>query len=93
MWVLASLLGGLLGDVFTDVRPYGLDYALSAMFIGLLLPHCRIPRRFAAALLSAALAVFFSLNGAAGWSAILATALSATIALALPRSGPEARRG
>lgn len=93
-WLFSGLLGALLGDAITDVKPYGLDYALSGMFIALILPHCRIPRRLAAALVSAALAVVFTLNGAADWSAIMATALAATLVVALPaRPGGRQKDG
>ena len=91
MWVVSGLFGALLGDVFTDVKPYGLDYALCGMFIGLLLPHCRIPRRLAAALLASGLAVFFTLSGLADWSAILATAISATVIVVLTETPGKKR--
>ena len=91
-WLSASLLGAFLGDIITDVKVYGLDYALAGMFIALLLPHCRIPRRLAAAVLAAVLAVLFTMNGLADWSAILATGLSAAIIVAIPGARREGRK-
>lgn len=35
-WVLANLLGGILGKWITDPSTFGLDFALAGMFIGLL---------------------------------------------------------
>lgn len=83
VWVLSTLSGAVLGDAIADVKAYGLDYALTGMFLALLLPHCRIPRRLAAALLAAVLAVLLTLNGAADWSAITATGIAATVVAAL----------
>ncbi|GAA5108957.1 AzlC family ABC transporter permease [Orbus sasakiae] len=35
-WILSCLLGAVMGNWFPDPRQFGLDYALVAMFIGLL---------------------------------------------------------
>ncbi|MCD2255361.1 AzlC family ABC transporter permease [Agrilactobacillus fermenti] len=35
-WIIASLIGALLGNFITDPKRFGLDFALVAMFIGLL---------------------------------------------------------
>jgi len=36
-WIVANLLGALLGSLIYDYKIFGLDFALSAMFIGLLI--------------------------------------------------------
>ncbi len=78
VWVLGSLGGAMLGGGIGDVRPLGLDYALPAMFLALLLPHCRIPRRFLAALLGGIFSVLLTVLGAKDWSVIGATLMAAT---------------
>ncbi|MEH6852228.1 AzlC family ABC transporter permease [Bacillus pseudomycoides] len=34
-WVIANVIGGILGDWIPDPHAYGMDYAIPAMFIGL----------------------------------------------------------
>ncbi|WP_020060544.1 AzlC family ABC transporter permease [Bacillus sp. 123MFChir2] len=34
-WVIANIIGGILGDWIPDPHTYGMDYAIPAMFIGL----------------------------------------------------------
>ena len=60
-----------------NVREYG-------MFIALLLPHFRVPRRLLAVCFGAALSLFFAVIGAGQWNVMLATACAATIAAFWP---------
>jgi predicted branched-subunit amino acid permease len=83
-WVAGSLAGVMFDAAISDVKPLGLDFALPGMFIALLLPHFRIPRRVLALCFGAALALFFSLIGAGQWSVILATLLASAIAAFWP---------
>ena len=83
-WVIAGLCGAFFGDVIGDMRVFGLDFALPAMFIGLIIPHMRIPRRLLAVILGFAFALGLSLAGAGQWSVILATVLAATLAIIPP---------
>ncbi len=78
VWALGGGVGAFLGGGIGDVRPLGLDYALPAMFLALLLPHCRIPRRVLAALVGGGVSVFLTLAGAKDWSVIVATLAAAT---------------
>jgi len=48
-WVLGSALGVVASNLIGDVKPLGLDYALSAMFIGLLVSQCTSLVRLATA--------------------------------------------
>ena len=80
-WIFASVGGAVFGNIIGDVRAYGLDYALSAMFMGLLLPHMRVPPRFVAALAGGGLSVFFKLAGFDQWNVVLATVAGASVAL------------
>ena len=80
-WVAGSLLGVLAGNLIRDVRPFGLDYALAAMFIALLVFQVKDGRLFAVALLSGALSVGLLLLGVSQWNVIIATVIAATVGL------------
>lgn len=83
-WVLGGILGALFGGQIADLRPYGLDYALAGMFIALLVPHLKIPRHLAAALVSAALSIILYLCGVEQWNVLIATIAAATVCMFLP---------
>lgn len=80
-WVLGSLLGVVAGQLVADVTPFGLDYALVAMFIALLVFQLKDNRLLAAALVSGSLSTALLLAGASQWNVILATVITATLAL------------
>lgn len=83
-WVAGGLAGALFDSAIGDVKPLGLDFALPAMFIALVLPHLRIPRRMLAALSGASLSVILALYGAGQWNVMLATVCAASLAAFLP---------
>lgn len=83
-WVGGSALGVFCSTLVADVRPLGLDYALAAMFIALLLPQCRSRAHLLAALLAGVCSVGFALSGAGRWNVMLATVCAATIVSLLP---------
>jgi predicted branched-subunit amino acid permease len=92
-WVIGTIIGVFGSELVADVRPLGLDYALPAMFIALLLPYCRKARRFAlAAVLAGALSVLLALAGAGQWNVIIATVCSATLCTLLPARADAAQR-
>lgn len=82
-WVIGTLLGIVASGLIGDVKPLGLDYALAAMFIGLLVGQCENKIRVCTALISGSLATFFYLLGLQQFNIILATVLAATIGLGL----------
>lgn len=90
-WISGGALGFLFGDLIGDFRPWGLDFALPAMFLALLWPHLRIPPRLLAAILAGGLSVTLSLAGGTRWSVILATAGAATLVVFLPGQSPKKR--
>lgn len=91
-WVIGTIVGVFGSELVADVRPLGLDYALPAMFIALLLPYCRKARRFAlAAVLAGVLSVLLALAGAGQWNVIIATVCSATLCTLLPARAHAAR--
>ena len=90
-WVIAGLCGAFFGDVIGDMQAFGLDFALPAMFIGLILPHTRIPRRLLAVIFGFAFSIGLSLVGAGQWSVIVATVLAASLAI-IPSMQPVTRK-
>lgn len=86
-WILASVVGALAGQMAGNHEALGLDFALSAMFIGLLMPHLRgegAGRKRVAGLVAAATAVAMALLGQPSWGIIVATVLAATVGVLLP---------
>jgi len=82
-WVAVSVVGALAGQMASNTRALGLDFALPAMFIGLLLPNlrgqdqsARLASAGAAALVAVSLAMLFP---ASGWGTILAALVGATL--------------
>lgn len=85
-WLAASVAGALAGGIATNQEALGLDFALSAMFIGLLVPNLRgeeAGSRRVAALVAAALAVAMGLLGQPSWGVIVATVVAATVGVML----------
>jgi 4-azaleucine resistance transporter AzlC len=78
-WVLGGWLGVVGGQVIPDPKPWGLDYALSAMFIALLVLQIKNRIQLGVALLAGLLAVGLTLLGLDQWAVIVATVAGATI--------------
>lgn len=57
-WTSGSLLGALLGQRIPNLAAWGLDFAMLATFIGIVVPALRSRPQIAAALLAAAVALF-----------------------------------
>lgn len=77
-WVSGSYLGTVAGNMITDVRPYGLDYALIGMFIALLVFQLKNYRFLLIAILSGSLSIGLLLAGVSQWNVIIATVIAAT---------------
>jgi len=77
-WLLGSLLGVVAGQLIQDVRPLGLDFALPAMFIALLVLQVKDRIALGVAILSGALSTAFLLAGMSQWHVIVATLCGAT---------------
>ncbi len=82
-WVLGSVLGVFFSSLISDVRPLGLDYALTAMFLALLIPqlYCRLD--VIIAIFAGVTSVTLKLLGFGQWNVIVATVLAASLGLAL----------
>jgi len=83
-WIASSFLGAWVGHGLTlDTAVLGLDYALPAMFIALLVLQLQDLRRGLIALLAAGFSLFFFLAGLGHWHIILATVAASTAGLFL----------
>lgn len=91
-WVAGTLAGAWAGGKLeVNSAALGLDYALPAMFIALLVMQCRNRRHFLIGLLAAALAVFFYLAGTGHWHIMLAAVTAAAAGAILEYMGPPER--
>lgn len=82
-WIVGAILGIYSSNLIGDVKPLGLDYALAAMFIALLVGQVRSNLHVVIAIISAALSIGFMLGGAGQWNVILATVCGATLGTVL----------
>ena len=79
-WIAGTLLGAWIGvRLVFDIEVFGVDYALPAMFIALLVMQIENRRHVAIAVISAALGLTFYLAGMNQFYIILATVIAATI--------------
>ncbi len=82
-WIMASLLGGMAGNLIGDPSYYGFNFALPAMFIILLVMQLKDRKTLLvaglAATFSTAIVVFWPGN----WNIIIATILAATLGVFL----------
>lgn len=79
-WITGSLAGAWAGSrLLVDTRLFGLDYALPAMFIALLVMQADNRRRIMIALLAAGLSITLYLSGAIWWHIIIATVVAAAV--------------
>ncbi len=77
-WVGGTALGVISSTLISDVKPMGLDYALPAMFIGLLLSQIKDKTHILVAFGAGILSTALSLGGVDQWNVIIATLAGAT---------------
>lgn len=78
-WVTGSAVGAFCGELVNDVKPLGLDYALTAMFLALLVPQCVSRLHVLVALFTAALSISLKACGMSQWNVAVATVLGASL--------------
>ena len=83
-WFASTVIGGISGE-FIPAGAFGIDYALIAMFICLLIFQLRGRKYVAVALIAGALSVIFSLTIPGNAYIILASILAATTGVILGR--------
>lgn len=84
-WVSGSWLGVSMGQLISDVRPYGLDYALAAMFIALLVVQLTNRVQVAVAVAAGVLSLGLKLAGLEQWHVIVATMIGASVGVGLEK--------
>ena len=84
-WFAANIAGAVFGQWVADPQKYGLDFALPAMFIGLLVLSLagrnNLKRDLAVAAVAGAVAVGLQFAGAGSFGVILATLTAATFGM------------
>lgn len=84
-WISSTVLGSVAGNFIPNPEKFGLDFALPAMFIALLILQVQHKKLVAVGLVSAAISIAIKLNVPGSWNIILATILSATIGVVIGR--------
>lgn len=92
VWFVSTVAGGYLGDVI-PAGACGIDYALTAMFLGLLVLQVRDWLLAAVALLAGLIAVGLKLLGPGNWQVIAATVIAAAVGLVVTERWPKLARG
>ncbi len=82
-WIISTVLGGFLGGLISDPTKYGIDFALSAMFIGLLFMQLKDKKDIIVAISGGVLSILFIVTGSGSFNIIIATVLAATIGVIL----------
>lgn len=77
-WVGGTALGAFFGGLITDVKPLGLDYALTAMFLALVVPQCSSRLHVLTGIFAAVLSLGFKVAGLGQWNVVAATIVAAT---------------
>lgn len=91
-WITGSVIGAWVGSsVIFDTAAFGVDYALPAMFIALLIMQIENLRHIGIAVFAAALGLAFYLAGMTQLYIILATVIAATVGLLLGKEVQEER--
>jgi len=83
-WIAGSLLGALAGGFVPDVKPWGLDFALPAMFAVLLVGQLLSRAHVLAAVLGGVLALVLSQTPLAPYAILAAAIVAAAVASLTP---------
>jgi 4-azaleucine resistance transporter AzlC len=82
-WVSGTWLGIVAGNLVADVKPFGLDYALAAMFVALLVFQLKAKSYILVAILSGTISVILILAGVSQWNVMIATVIGASVGVML----------
>jgi 4-azaleucine resistance transporter AzlC len=77
-WIAFGVVGHRLGALIEQPERWGLDFALPAMFIGLLMPSCSDRRAVTAAVSGGVVSVALYLAGLGRWAAFIGATAGAT---------------
>lgn len=82
-WLIGCTIGAFCGGLVNDVRPLGLDYAITAMFLALVVPQCVSRLHVLVAVFTAALSIALRAAGMSQWNVAVATVIGASLGLLL----------
>ncbi|MDN5323034.1 MAG: hypothetical protein PWQ67_1488 [Clostridia bacterium] len=82
-WIVSTVLGGMLGNLIPDPTRWGIDFALSAMFIGLLLMQMKDKTDLLVAICAGGISLLLAMGLDGNWNIIIATLLAATIGVSV----------
>ncbi len=91
-WIFGCAVGAFCGGLVDDTRPLGLDFAITAMFLALLIPQCATRLHLLVAIFTASLSIALKVSGMSQWNVALATILGASLGLILSLRGPFASK-
>jgi 4-azaleucine resistance transporter AzlC len=86
-WAATGMVGFHMGALIDRPETWGLDFALPAMFIGLLLPACGKAPSVTAALTGGIVSVTLHLAGVGNWAAFIGAIAGATAGTCARRPG------
>jgi predicted branched-subunit amino acid permease len=84
-WTLGTLAGALAGSAIGDPSKWGVEFAMPAMFIALLVGQLSGRREVVAASLAAVAALALSTVLPGQWPIVVAAIVAATVMTAVPR--------
>jgi 4-azaleucine resistance transporter AzlC len=92
VWIASTIAGGYLGEVVPE-GALGIDYALTAMFIALLVFQLRNRLVIVLAILSGLLSLIFSLLLPGAWNIVLASIIAASAGVSLTYTFRRRKKG
>jgi 4-azaleucine resistance transporter AzlC len=93
MWTLSVVSGFRLGNLIARPEVWGLDFALPAMFLGLLMPLCTRRPAVTAALCGGAMSLLLHRLGVGRWAAFIGALAGATAGTFVPAGTSEKEGG
>jgi len=84
-WTLGTAIGAAAGSAIGDPSKWGVDFAMPAMFIALLVGQVTRRREFVAAALAAVLALALSIWLPGQWPVVVGAVAAATVMTVMPR--------
>lgn len=82
-WIFSTVMGGLVGSVISDPSKWGLDYALAAMFIGLLSIQADSKKSLVVGIASGFLSIIAALYIKGSYNIIIASVLAAFLGVCI----------
>ena len=78
-WVISTVVGGLLGGMMPNPTRWGIDFALSAMFIALLIMQIDNKKKVLVSICAAGISILIAMSLKGNWHIIISAVLGATI--------------